>query len=213
MAKINPKAYAAQYKDQSALGGGFVLPPKGIYHAVNTILQFQTFEKGTKKLRIKTHILKAVEGGGEAFVSKSFFQDIWWNFDKEYNSMRISLLGQACTADAEREWDPDNKEQLIFMITGNPYLIRIDHEEKEYKGKKSVEIRVMETKELSAAERKKYKDNADWNKIVGKKDERLLPEKAIVSKGGGGGSGGGTSGDPFETDASPPPMSDDDIPF
>ncbi len=213
MPTINPKQYKEVYKEQEKLSE-FKQPPTGIYHVVNTTLQFQIVGRNkTKKLRVRAHILRCVEGqGGGDFVGKQFSFDLWWNLSKELYLTRVALLGIAVTGDVDKQWDPDNNEQLVENLTGAPYLINISTEAVTFEGKTRDEITVKEVKTLTAEQRAMYAKAPDWQKTIGNKKDRLLEEKDFTAQANSSGGGQQKDRSSNTPTSSGDPFKDDDIP-
>lgn len=210
--KITPKAHADTYDKQKELSS-FSLPPKGTYDVVNVAAQRQLIGQGTPKIRIRAHVLAAVESGdgnpGAAFVGRTFPLDLWANWEKAANVQRISWLGIACGQ--TEDWDPDNDADLVKAVTGTPYRITFDIKRGTYQGKPTEDLQVLECKQLGAAAREKYTKAPDWKATVGDPGERMLEEKDFTKSGGsGGGSRGGSKHSERTADN---PFGNDDIPF
>lgn len=183
MAKINPKNHAEAYHHQKDKAD-FPIPAEGTYIGVNTKLQIWTLESGKKKIQLTTHVLDVVDGGDKSWIGKTFFQDLWMNWESDWNVEQAAMVATAC-GNIE-EFDPDNKSDLVRVMTGVPYLLTIKHELNEWKGQTRKQIRVTERKMIGKDARAKYTNDPDWAKTVGDTASRLIADRGPNDKKDGG---------------------------
>lgn len=239
MVKIKVKEHVEGYKDQKA-GFDKTIPVDGTYDVANIKMQWQKVgKKATEKLRLIVHVLKVVETadeeGSKKMVGGSFGVDVWWNLYKtpgdpdsglNFNGQRLVNFAIACGCDGE--FDPDNKDELVKILTGTPYRIKIKVKVEQGAERDYYNVDDFEVKHLSGDARKKYKEDDAFKKALPKMEDRRLEDadysapkdERDSSRGGKGGgrkidkpdAGGGTQeADPFT--ANDPGFIDDDLPF
>jgi hypothetical protein len=216
MAKINPKQHTETYKEQKAFDR--TVPVSGTFDVVGVKMQWQKVgQKGTERLRIVTHVLRVVEAadeeGARKMVGGSFGRDVWWNLYKDdgetlsFNG--VQLVNAAIACGCSEEFDPDDRDELVKILTGTPYRIKIDVKKGGSDERPFYNVDVIEVKHLSADARKRYTSAPDWNKTVPKLEDRLLDD-ADYSKPKDGGNGKSDSKPKDKSDAG---FIDDDLPF
>lgn len=223
--KLDPTENKDSYKDQAQAREGMferTIPVKGTFDVVNVKLQHQKVgKKGTRKLRIITHVLRVVKAerkdDADAMVGNTFGQDVWWNFKRDdgslsFNAMRLNHLAMA--HGQQEAFDPDDDDELIGVITGIPYRISIDVTTTEGKnGKTYYDVDVQEVKHLDAKTRKRYTSAPDWKQTVPSADERMLERADYSTKAKKKGGDSDQGGDPFDGGGESDDWADDDLPF
>lgn len=218
MAKINPKQHTETYKEQKAFDR--TVPVTGTFDVVGVKMQWQKVgQKGTERLRIVTHVLRVVEAadeeGARKMVGGSFGRDVWWNLYKD-DGTTLSFNGQqlvhaAIACGCSEEFDPEDRDELVKILTGTPYRIKIDVKPNKQGDRVFYNVDVVEAKHLSADARKRYTSAPDWSKTVPKLEDRLLEDADYSKPKDDGGGNGKSSSKPDKSDAG---FTDDDqLPF
>jgi hypothetical protein len=189
MAKITPKDYAKEYKEQESLTAGYQTPPDGTYEVVNVSMNRLKIRTKTGRvmnmLNITAHVLKCIEAhdkdgavDGKEFEGKNASFSLFAEWQREdgtpdRRSMALmSCLGAACGQ--TEEWDPDNDGDLIRATTGVPYLLKFEtRERKTDSGEVRKDINVREFKHLSGESKKRHMSAPDWKKLVGEPSSRM----------------------------------------
>lgn len=193
--------------------------------AIQCVIQsFQRREnaKGTKSVRYKVHVLKALDEANKEAVGSSFTVDYWADFAKEANAARLAFL-LLSTGSNETEldgFDPDSDDAML-AVTGVPFAMKLlvsSRKNDQNPNRPWIDVEVEQVKVLTAETRKRYTEAPDWANVVGKREDRVEePYKAKAKEGtsnnggstndSGGGGGTTTTTDPF-TDPD-----DDSLPF